>query len=84
MASRRIPYFQQKEVQKDISAKQAAGIVKKSTSPWAFFIVEIRKKDGTARICVDYCRLNDVTKHDAHSLPRIDDIFVALLGAKYF
>ena len=33
MAPRRIPYFQQEEVQQDISAKEAAGIVKKSTSP---------------------------------------------------
>ena len=84
MAPRRIPYFQQEEVQQDISAKEAAGIVKKSTSPWAFPIVVVRKEDGTARICVDYRRLNDVTKKDAHPLPRIDDIFDALRGAKYF
>ena len=44
----------------------------------------MRKKDGTARICVDYRRLNDVTKKDAHSLARIDDIIDLLLGAKYF
>ena len=41
MAPRRIPYFQQEEVQQDISAKEAAGIVKKSTSPWAFPIVVV-------------------------------------------
>ena len=84
MAPRRIPYFQQDEVQQDISAKEAAGIVRKSTSPWAFPIVVVRKKDGSARICVDYRRLNDVPKKDAHPLPRIDDIFDALRGAKYF
>jgi hypothetical protein len=84
MAPRRIPYFQQDEVQQDIGEKEAAGIVRKSTSPWAFPIVVVRKKDGTARICVDYRRLNDVTKKDAHPLPRIDDIFDALRGAKYF
>ena len=48
MAPRRIPYFQKEEVQQDISAKEAAGIVKKSTSPWAFPIVGVRKQDGTA------------------------------------
>ena len=42
MAPRRIPYFQQEEVQQDISAKEAAGIVKTSTSPWAFPIVVVR------------------------------------------
>ena len=37
-----------------------------------------------ARICVDYRRINDVTKNDAHPLPIIDDIFDAFRGAKYF
>ena len=84
MAPRRIPYFQQEEVQNDLKEKEAAGIIRKSNSPWAFPIVVVRKKDGTARICVDYRKLNDVTKKDAHPLPRIDDIFDALRGAKYF
>ena len=84
MASRRIPYFQQEEVQQDITAKEAAGIVRKSTSPWAFPIVVVRKTDGTAQILVDYRRLNDVTKKDAHHLQRIDDIVDALHVAKYF
>ena len=84
MAPRRFPYFQQDEVQLDISAKHAAVIVQKSTFPWAVPIVVERKKDGTARICVDYRRLNDVTKKDVHPLPIIDDIFAALRSAKYF
>ena len=81
MAPRRTPYFQQQEVQQDIREKEAAGIVRKSTSPWAFPIVVVRNKDGTARICVDHRRLNDVTKKDAHPLPRIDDI-MALCGVR--
>ena len=44
----------------------------------------VRKTDGTAQICVDYRRLNDVTTNDTHPLPRIDDNFDALRGAKYF
>ena len=84
MAPRRIPYFQQEEVQQDITAKEDAGIVKKSTFPWAFPIVVVRKQDSTARICVDYRRINDVTKKDAHPLSSIDDVFDALRGAKYF
>ena len=62
MATRRIPYFQQEDIQQDISTKEAAGIVKKSISPWAFPIVVVRKKDGTAPICVDYRCLNDVIR----------------------
>ena len=33
MAPRRIPYFQQDEVQNDLNEKEAAGIIRKSNSP---------------------------------------------------
>ena len=75
MASRRIPYHQQEEVQHDIAEKEHSGIIKKSSFPLAFPIVVVRQKDGTVRICVDYRRLNDITCKDAHPLPRIEDIF---------
>ena len=84
MAPRRIPYHQQEEVQNDLAEKEQSEIIKKSSSPWAFPIVVVRKKDGSARICVDYRRLNDITRQDAHTLPRIEDIFDALRGSKYF
>ena len=84
MAPRSIPYHQHEEVQHDIAETEHSGIIKKSSSPWAFFIVVVRTKDGTVRICVDYHRLNDITRKDAHSLPRIEDIFDALRGSKYF
>ena len=83
MVPRRIPYHQQEEVQHDITEKEHSGIIKKSSSPWEFPIVVVRKKDGTVRICVDYRRLNDITRKDAHPLPRIEDIFDALRRSKY-
>lgn len=43
-----------------------------------------RKKNGEARFCVDYRRLNAVTKKDVYSLPRIDDSLNRLAGAKFF
>ena len=81
MAPRQILHFQQVEAQQDISEK-AGGIVRKSTSPWALPIMIVRKKDQSARIHIDYRRLNDVMKNDAHPLPKIDDIFNALRGIK--
>ncbi len=53
-------------------------IVEASESPWASPMVLAKKKDGTWRFCVDYRRLNAITKKDAYPLPRIDDVVDAL------
>ena len=36
------------------------------------------------RFCIDYRKLNQVTKNDAHPLWRIDDMLVALKDARLF
>ena len=44
----------------------------------------VGKKDGSLRMCVDYRQLNDVTIKNKYPLPRIDDLFDQLSGAKVF
>jgi hypothetical protein len=43
-------------------------------------MIFVPKKDGTKRLCVDYCALNEVTIKNKYLLPRIDDIFDQLQG----
>jgi len=61
-----------------------AGVIKPSSSPWAFNAVVVKKKDDSLRYCVDYRRLNGVTRRDAYPLPRIDSCLDALSGAHFF
>jgi len=44
----------------------------------------VRKKDGSARFCVDYRKLNSNTHKDAYPLPRIDDTLDTLGGSQWF
>ena len=44
----------------------------------------MKKKDGKFQLCVDYRKLNKVTKKDAHPLPRIDDLLDSLQGSNIF
>ncbi|GFY01002.1 retrovirus-related Pol polyprotein from transposon opus [Trichonephila clavipes] len=59
-------------------------VIEPSSSPWAPPIVLVRKKDGSTRFCVDYRRLNDITKKDSYPLPRIDDTLDTLAGNTWF
>ena len=60
------------------------GVIQPSCGPWASPIVLVKKKDGSYRFCVDYCKLNSITKKDAHPLPRVDDLSDALHGSCLF
>ena len=55
-----------------------------STAPFASPTILVKKKDGLMRLCIDYRKLNAVTKKDANPFPRIEDIFDTLTGSKLF
>ena len=61
-----------------------SGVIEPSDSPWASPVCLVRKKDGTFRFCVDYRRVNAVSRRDAFPIPDIDDALDHLRGAKYF
>ena len=60
------------------------GFVRPSTLPWGAPVLFVKKKDGSLRLCIDYRELNKVTIRNQYPLPRIDDIFDQLQGAKVF
>jgi len=55
-----------------------------SHSSWASHVVFVPKKNGIARICVDYRRLNNITKRDAYPLPRMENCLDSLGDAHVF
>ena len=58
------------------------GFIRPSVSPWGAPVLFVKKKDGTMRLCIDYRQLNKVTVRNKYPLPRIDNLFDQLQGAK--
>lgn len=82
--ARRIPFALRNVVDDMVKDMMDEEIIQYSHSPWASPVVLVKKKDGSMRFCVDYRRLNSITKRDVHPLRRIDDTLDALAGAQYF
>ena len=60
------------------------GFIRPSTSPWGSPVLFAKKKDKTLRLCIDYRQLNRVTIKNRYPLPRIDDLFDQLRGARVY
>ena len=70
-------------VKKELAEMQAHGVIAPASSNWAAPMVIVHKKDGTIRLCVDYRRLNVVSRVDDYPMPCIDDL-IDLLGQARF
>jgi len=73
----------QQFITEEIGRLLEAGIIQPSNGPWCFPVVLVKKKNGKTRMCIDYRRLNQVTKLDSYPLPFIQEIFDALHGVKW-
>eukprot|EP00731_Ephydatia_muelleri_P036715 Em0310g4a len=69
-APRRLPFHHLKEVKKLVESMLDNNVIEPSNGPWASPIVLVKKKD--------------VTRKDAHPIPRIDETLDALHGACWF
>jgi hypothetical protein len=72
------------ELKRQLEELQQSGFIRPSSSPWGAPVLFVKKKDGSMRMCLDYRALNEVTIKNKYPLPRIDDLFDQLKGAKYF
>lgn len=73
------------EIQKQIQELLEAKLIKESCSSYSSPVTLAYKKgEGKTRLCVDYRRINAITKTDSEPLPRIDWLLDRLVNARYF
>ena len=72
------------ELKKQLDDLTEKGFIRPSKSPFGSPVLFVKKHDGTLRLCVDYRALNKVTIKNKYPLPRVDELFDRLQGARYF
>nr|GEV63863.1 retrotransposon protein [Tanacetum cinerariifolium] len=73
-----------KELKEQLKELLDLGFIRPSVSLWGDLVLFVKKKDGSMRLCIDYRKHNRVTIRNGYPLPRIDDLFDQLQGAKFF
>ena len=71
-------------VKEEIDKLLEAGVIRNSHSSWLAPIIIVPKGDGGKRLVIDYRALNKVMRKFVWPMPKVEDIFSQLNGAKYF
>ncbi|GKE01215.1 hypothetical protein Tco_1389198 [Tanacetum coccineum] len=80
----RMTPFKLQELKEQLQELLDRRFIRRSMSSWGALVLFVKKKDGYMRLCINYRELNRVTIRNRYPLPRIDDLFDQLQGAKYF
>ena len=71
-------------VKEEIDKLLEAAVIRNSHSIWSAPIIVVPKGDGGKCLVIDYRALNKVTRKFVWPMPKVEDIFSQLNGAKYF
>jgi hypothetical protein len=61
-----------KTVKKYLIDNLDKGFIKASQAPYAAPVLFVKKPDGSLRFCIDFRKLNQITRKDRYLLPLID------------
>ena len=80
-----LPYAMREEYcpQNEVDSMLEMGVVRPSTSPYASPIIMVKKKNDSNRVCVDFRKMNKITKVDPEPMTTAEDLFRRLSGKKY-
>lgn len=79
----RVPQRLVPVMKQEIEAMQKLEVIEPSASEWNNPIVLVPKKDGTVRFCLDFRKLNAVSKFDPYPMPRVDELIEKLSNARF-
>ncbi|KAI8513398.1 hypothetical protein Bbelb_100370 [Branchiostoma belcheri] len=71
------------KMREELHKMEEMGVIQPSNSEWTSPVVLFPIKDGSIRFCVDFRKVNAVSRFDAYPMPRIDEMLDKLGKAKY-
>ena len=71
-------------VQEETEKLLTAVVIHSSRSSWSVPVIVVPKGDGGKQLVINYHALNKVTRKFTWPMPKVEDIFSKLDGAKYF
>jgi hypothetical protein len=84
----RAPYHtnsdETKEIQCQVQALLDKGYIRESLTPCSVPVFLVLKKDGSWRMCVDCCAINNITIHYRYPIPCLDDMLDEFSGGILF
>ena len=70
-------------VDKEIDWLLERHFIRPSSSPWASPMVTVKKADGSARLCVDFRKINGLTRQTPFYMPRVEEVLEGVGRANY-
>ena len=77
------PASLKESIDKEIQWLLSKQYIRLSTSPWSLPMVTVHKLDGTALLCVDFKKINEVTRQQTFYMPRVEEVLVGVGKARY-
>ena len=77
------PVALKEKVDEEISWLLEKGYIVPSSIPWASPMVTVRKADGSARLCVDFRKINCLTRQMPFFMPRVEEVVEGIGRAKF-
>ena len=72
------------KVKKRLDDLQQRGVIRKSSSPWAWPILVVDKGDNDLRLVADYRRINESILGNAWTIPNIENSLANLANQKFY
>jgi len=76
--------FEQETLKEFIDENLTNGFIRSTSSSHGAPVLFVKKKDGSLRLCVDFCGLNKITKKDRYPFPLISDLLDSPCKARIY